>query len=175
MGTRTLRGSQIPLNYFEFPPSNARILIFFYLNVQCGVFGFPKKPSYFFFAKFEIFYIIFFFSCLVEFSDEKILFLFSVYCLGVFMDIYSFMFCLFNSQSDEDAGSDDDGAGIPSVVLAAPTTPAPPVTSAASAAPPAAPLVAEEVQEILSGQYYFIIIVNSNSIQLVLIVCSYCH
>ena len=138
-------------------------------------FRLSKKTFLFFFAKFEIFYIIFFFSCLVEFSDEKILFLFSVYCLGFFMDIYSFMFCLFNSQSDEDAGSDDDGAGIPSVVLAAPTTPAPPVTSAASAAPPAAPLVAEEVQEILSGQYYFIIIVNSNSIQLVLIVCSYCH
>ena len=69
--------------------------------------------------------------------------------------IYSFLFSLFNSQSDEDAGSDDDGADIPSVVLAAPTTPAPPVTSAASAAPPAAPLVVEEVHEILSGQYYF--------------------
>lgn len=132
------------------------------------VFSAFQKNLPIFFAKFEIFYIIFFFSCLVEFSDQKIFFLFSVYCLAVFIDIYSFMFCLFNSQSDEDAGSDDDGADIPSVVLAAPTTPAPPVTSAA-------PLVAEEVQEIFSGQYYFIIIVNSNSIQLVVIVCSYCH
>ena len=138
-------------------------------------FRLSKKTFLFFFTKFEIFYIIFFFTCLVEFSDEKILFLFSACCHAVFINIYSFLFCLFNSQSDEDAGSDDDGAGIPSVVLAAPTTPAPPVTSAASAAPPAAPLVAEEVQEILSGQYYFIIIVNSISIQLVLIVCSYCH
>ena len=73
----------------------------------------------------------------------------------LYIYIYSFLFSLFNSQSDEDAGSDDDGADIPSVVLAAPTTPAPPVTSAASAAPPAAPLVVEEVHEILSGQYYF--------------------
>ena len=74
------------------------------------------------------------------------------------------MFSLFDSQSDEDAGSDDDGADIPSVVLPAPATPAPLVASAASAAPPAVPLVAE-VNEILSGQNYFIIIVNSNSIQ----------
>ena len=118
-------------------------------------FRLSKKTFLFFFAKFEIFYIIFFFTCLVEFSDVEILFLFSVYCLTVFIIIYSFMFSLFNSQSDEDAGSDDDGAAIPSVVLTAPTTPAPPVTSAASAAPPAAPLVAEEVHEILSGQYYF--------------------
>ena len=64
----------------------------------------------------------------------------------LYIYIYSFLFSLFNSQSDEDAGSDDDGADIPSVVLAAPTTPA---------APPAAPLVVEEVHEILSGQYYF--------------------
>lgn len=141
---------------------------FFSTSMFNVVFSAFQKNLPIFFAKFEIFYIIFFFSCLVEFSDQKIFFLFSVYCLAVFIDIYSFMFCLFNSQSDEDAGSDDDGADIPSVVLAAPTTPAPPVTSAA-------PLVAEEVQEIFSGQYYFIIIVNSNSIQLVVIVCSYCH
>ena len=85
------------------------------------------------------------------------------------------MFSSFDSQSDEDAGSDDDGADIPSVVLPAPATPAPPLPSAAYEAPPAAPLVAEEVNEILSGQYYFIIIVNSNSIQLVVIVRSCCH
>ena len=78
------------------------------------------------------------------------------------MDKYSFMCYLFNSQSDEDADSDDDGADIPSVVLPTPTTPL--VTSAASVAPPATPLVSE-VNEILSGQYYLIIIVNSNSIQ----------
>ena len=81
------------------------------------------------------------------------------------------MFSLFDSQSDEDAGSDDDGADIPSVVLPTPATPAPPV---ASAAPPAVPLVAE-VNEILSGQNYFIIIVNSNSIQQLVSVRSYCH
>ena len=88
----------------------------------------------------------------LSFSDEKILLLFPVYYLAVFMDKYSFMFSLFDSQSDEDAGSDDDGAYIPAVVLPAPATPAPLVASAASVAPAAAPLVAE-VNEILSGQY----------------------
>ena len=69
------------------------------------------------------------------------------------------MFSFFDSQSDEGAGSDDNGVDIPSVVLPAPATPAPFVASAAFVAPPAAPLVAE-VNEILSGQFYFIIIVN---------------
>ena len=90
------------------------------------------------------------------------------------MDNNSFMFSLFDSQSDEDAGIDDDGAFTPSVVLPAPATPAPPVASAPSVAPPAAPLVAE-VNAILSGQYYLTIIVNSNSIQPVVSVCCYCY
>lgn len=85
------------------------------------------------------------------------------------MDKYSFMCYLFDSQRDEDADGDDDGADNPSVVLPTPTTPAPLVTSAASVAPPATPLVSE-VNEILSGQYYLIIIVNSNSIQPVVFV-----
>ena len=76
------------------------------------------------------------------------------------------MFSLFHSQSDEDAGSDVDGADIPSVVLPTPSTPAPPVA--------AVPLVAE-VNAILSGENYFIIIVNSNSIQQLVSVRSYCH
>ena len=105
--------------------------------------------------------------------DEKILLLFSAYNPAIFMGKYSFMFYLLHSQSDEDADG-DDGADIPSVVLPTPATPAPLVTSAASVAPPAAPLV-QEVEEIVSGQYYIIIIVNSNSIQPVVFVCSYCR
>jgi len=103
-------------------------------------------------------------------SDEIILLLFSAYYPAIFMDKYSFMFYLFHSQSDED----DDGADIPSVVLPSPATPAPLVTSAASVAPPDEPLV-PEVNNILSGQYYLIITANSNSIQPVVFVCSYCH
>lgn len=94
---------------------------------------------------------------------------FSPYYPAIFMDKYSFMCYLFDSQRDEDADGDDDGADNPSVVLPTPTTPAPLVTSAASVAPPATPLVSE-VNEILSGQYYLIIIVNSNSIQPVVFV-----
>ena len=102
-------------------------------------------------------------------SDEKILLLFSSYYPAIFLDKYSFTFYLFHSQSNEDADSDNDGADIPSVI-----PPAPLVTWAASLAPPAAPLV-PEVSEILSGQYFLIIIVNSNSIQQVVFVHSYCH
>ena len=108
----------------------------------------------------------------LSFSDENIFLLLCVYYQVVFMNNNSFMFSLFDSQSDGDAGSDDDGADTPSVVLPAPATPAPLVAPAASVAPPAAPLVAE-VNEILSGQYYLIIIVNSNYIQPVVSVCCY--
>ena len=110
----------------------------------------------------------------LSFTDEKILLLFAVYYLVVFMNNYSSMLSLFDSQSDEDAGIDDDGADTPSVVLPAPATPAPLVASAASAAPPATPLV-QEVNDLLPGQYFFIIIVNINSIQPVISVCFYRH
>jgi len=153
----------------------ATIALSFFFNVTVL---FYKKPCYFFLS-FNFWqslkYFVYFFSLVyLSFTDEKILLLFAVYYLVVFMDNYSFMLSLFDSQSDEDAGSDNDGADTPSVVLPAPATPAPPVASAASAAPPAAALVAE-VNEILSGQYYFIIIVNINSVQPVISVCFYRH
>ena len=123
-----------------------------------------------------------------SFSDDKILLLFSVHYLVVFMDNSSFMLSLFDSHSDEDVGNNDDGADTSSVVLPASATPAPLVASTASAAalaaplvaspaaaaPPAAPLVAE-VNDILAGQHYFIIIVNITSIQPVISVCFYRH
>ena len=119
-------------------------------------------------------YFIYFFSLVyLSCSDEKILLRFSAYYPAIFMEKCSFMFYLFHSQSDEDADG-GDGAEIPSVVLPPPATPAPLVTSAASVAPPAAPLV-QEVEEILSGQYSLILLLNSNTIQLVVFVCLYCH
>ena len=113
----------------------------------------------------------------LSFTDEKILLLFAVYYLVVFMNNYSSMLSLFDSQSDEDAGIDDDGADTPSVVLPAPATPAPLVASAASAAPPAPPAIplVQEVNDLLPGQYFFIIIVNINSILPVISVCFYRH
>ena len=132
----------------------------------------------------------------LSFTDEKILLLFAVYYLVVFMNNYSSMLSLFDSQSDEDAGIDDDGAdtpsvvlpapatpaplvasAAPSVVLPAPATPAPLVASAASAAPPAPPAIplVQEVNDLLPGQYFFIIIVNISSILPVSSVCFYRH
>ena len=113
----------------------------------------------------------------LSFTDEKILLLFAVYYLVVFMNNYSSMLSLFDSQSDEDAGIDDDGADTPSVVLPAPATPAPLVASAASAAPPAPPAIplVQEVNDLLPGQYFFIIIANISSILPVSSVCFYRH
>ena len=94
-------------------------------------------------------------------SEEKILLLFPVYYLAVFMDNYSYAA----------SGDNDDGADIQPVVLPLPATPAP-LATAAFADPPAAPLIAE-ARAVLTGQYYFIVIVDSNSIQLVACVFFY--
>ena len=171
MVTRTLRVSPRQRNSFGFFLSNAAVIIFFIVTLVLY-----KRPSYFFLSFIflrSLKYFIYFFSLVyLSFSDENIFLLLCVYYQVVFMNNNSFMFSLFDSQSDGDAGSDDDGADTPSVVLPAPATPAPLVVPASSVAPPAAPMVAE-VNAILSGQYYLIIIVNSNYIQPVVSVCCY--